>query len=320
VGADPGGRTCLPTVSVVVAAFTMDRWDDLSEALASVSAQTARVLETIVVIDHHPVLLARARRELPCVTVVPNVGSQGAAGARNSGVAQSAGEVVAFIDDDAIAAPTWLEKLLGHFADPGVVGVGGRLYPLWAGTRPRWFPQEFDWAIGASYRGMPQVAMPVRNVWSGNMAIRRRVFDEIAGFRDGFGKRGEHRRPEDTDLCMRAAAADRGSWIYEPAALAGHRVPPQRATLGYFLRRCLDEGAGKAALAALNGASDSTLTERHYTRQVLPRGVARGLRDTARGDASGWLRSIAIAAGFSCATAGFLASRASGIIHGQAGG
>ena len=306
----------LPTVSVIIPAFATERWDDTRQAVASVRAQTVPALETILIIDNNPALLDRAERELEDVIVLPNTGSKGASGARNSGVAASRGEVVAFLDDDAVASPTWLEGLLRHFLDPDVVGVGGKLIPLWPDSRPRWFPGEFDWAVGASYRGLPEEASPVRNVWSSNMAIRRRVFDAIAGFREGFGKVGARSRPEDTDLCLRAAAARQlGIWIYEPAAVAGHRVPRRRATVGFFLRRCLNEGAGKAALAALNGSRESMSAERHYTRHVLPGGMARGLRETARGDVSGGLRSLVIAAGFSLAAVGFLTGRAAGIFH-----
>jgi hypothetical protein len=310
---------CLPTVSVVIAAFTMDRWAFLEAAVASVRAQTVPVLETVVVIDHHPGLLARARREFADVTVIPNAGGRGASGSRNTGVAASSGEVVAFLDDDAVASATWLEPLLRHFTRPDVVGVGGRLDPLWAGRRPRWFPPEFGWVVGASYRGMPEKAEPVRNVWSGNMTVRRQVFDAIGGFRADFGKVGGRSRPEDTDFCLRAAA-DRGTWIYEPAGLARHRVPAQRATLSFFLRRCFQEGHGKAALAALNGIRESTSAERLYARYLLPAAIARGLRDAMRGDASGGLRSAAIGAGFFSAAAGFLAGRAAGIAHRGSGG
>lgn len=118
--------TGLPTVSVVIAAFTIERWADLQEAVASVRAQTVPVLETIVVIDHHPGLLARARRGLADVTVIPNVGGRGASGGRNTSVAASHGEVVAFLDDDAVASPTWLEPLLHHFRRPDVVGDARR--------------------------------------------------------------------------------------------------------------------------------------------------------------------------------------------------
>jgi glycosyltransferase involved in cell wall biosynthesis len=301
-----GQRTRLPAVSVVIAAFSDARWHYLCDAVASVLAQTRPAIETVVVIDHNLALLARARRELPAAKVIPNSGARGASGARNTGVAACHGDVLAFLDDDARASAGWLEALLRHFADEDVVGVGGRVNPLWATARPRWFPPEFDWTIGASYRGMPQDAGPVRNVWSNNMAIRRSAFEAAGGFREDFGKVGARSRPEDTDLCLRAASAgDQRIWVYEPAGMAGHRVPPERATVGYFLRRCFHEGRGKAGLAALDGAGESTSTERHYARHVLPRGVVRGLRETVRGDISGVLRSAAIAAGLGVATAGF---------------
>ena len=118
-----------------------------------------------------------------------------------------------------------------------------------------------------------------------------------------------------TFLCLRAAAVtNQGTWVYEPAGLAGHWVPRERATVRYFLRRCFHEGRGKAGLAALDGAGESTSTERHYARHVLPRGVARGVRDVLRGDGAGALRSAAITAGFGVTVAGF----AVGILAGGA--
>lgn len=303
-------------VTVVIAAFSTDRWDATCEAMASIQAQTAPPAETVLVIDHNPDLLTRAAAAFPKATVIPNAGHQGASGTRNTGVAASGGELIAFLDDDAVAAPDWLERMVPHFARPEVVGVGGRCDPLWFTSRPRWFPPEFDWIVGASYRGMPEVAQPIRNVWSGNMILRRRIFEEIGGFNEDFGKVGKVARPEDTDLCLRAAAAqDRGTWIYEPAAVAGHRVPASREKVPFFLRRCLNEGRGKAELAQLNGAT-ATSSERQYTREVLPRGIARGLREAARGDLSGAARSLAIAAGLSLAAAGFITGRIAQTAHG----
>jgi glycosyltransferase involved in cell wall biosynthesis len=296
---DPTGTR--PTVSVIIAAFASERWESLLEAVSSVAAQTSPALETIVVIDHNPDLLARARRELP-VMVVPNAGARGASGARNTGVARSRGEVVAFLDDDAVATRNWLGRLLAHFTDPGVVGVGGRLDPLWATAPPRWFPGEFGWAIGASYTGMPERTAPVRNVWASNMAVRRAAFDAAGGFREDFGKVGAVSRPEDTDLCMRVNG---GAWLYDPDSAVGHRVPAQRARFRYFLVRCFNEGRGKAGLAALNGARNSTSQERGYTARVLPRAVLRDLGEALRGDAAGVLRGAAIIAGLGVAAAGF---------------
>lgn len=302
--------TGFPTVSVIIPAYEMKRWETLRQAVSSVRAQTLEVLDTIVVIDHNPDLLERAQSEMVGVTVTPNVASQGASGSRNSGVALCKSEIVAFLDDDAVASPDWLEMLLVHFSDPNVVGVGGKIVPLWASSRPRWFPSEFDWTVGTSYLGMPEKPTPVRNVWSNNMAIKREVFNAINGFRDGFGKLGAHNSPEDTDLCLRAAEASPGKvWIYEPSAVISHHVPANRATPGHFLHRCLNEGQGKAVLAAFNGVTESTSAERYYTRHVLPQGVVRGLQDVRHGDVSGSLRSLAIIAGLCCTACGFLAGR-----------
>jgi len=139
-------------------------------------------------------------------------------------------------------------------------------------------------------------------VWSNNMALRRAAFDAAGGFRDDFGKVGTASRPEDTELCLRVTS---GSWLYEPTSAVGHWVPAQRATLRYFLSRCYAEGRGKAQIAVMDGAANSTSAERWYTMRVLPGAVGRGLRDAATGDWSGALRSAAIIGGFCLAAAGF---------------
>lgn len=309
------GPASRPTASVVIAAFASDRWEYLLDAVRSVAAQTRPALETIVVIDHNPELLVRARRELPSalhegddpsqaprLLVVPNAGARGASGARNTGVASSNGDVVVFLDDDAHASRDWLDRLLAHFTDPGVAGVGGRTDPIWATARPSWFPGEFGWTVGASYAGLPTQTARVRNVWTCNMAVRRSAFEKAGGFREDFGKVGTVSRPEDTDLCLRVNS---GAWLYDPASVVGHRVPAHRATFRYFLVRCFNEGRGKAGLAALNGAGASTSLERGYATRVLPRAFWRGLRDAVRGDGTGLLRGAAIMAGFGAASAGF---------------
>jgi hypothetical protein len=295
--------TVSPTVSVVIPAYSDERWTQLLDAVASVAAQTLPTLETIVVVDHNQELLSRARRELTDALVIPNTGARGASGSRNSGVARADGEIIAFLDDDACAATDWLETLIVHFADSAVAGVGGRVDPLWATARPRWFPGEFDWAVGASYSGMPETTTPVRNVWTNNMALRRSAFDAAGGFREDFGKVGIASRPEDTELCLRVTS---GSWLYAPASAVDHWVPAQRATFRYFLRRCFDEGMGKAGIAVMDGAANGTSAERSYTARVLPAAVGRGLRQAVTGDRSGALRSAAIVGGFGMAAAGFV--------------
>src|SRR4051794_5862320 len=114
------GPSTLPAASVVVCAYTERRWDDLRAAVASVAAQTVPALEVVVVCDHNPSLLARVRRELPDAVARANTGERGLSGARNTGVRAARGEVIAFLDDDAVAAPDWLQRLLEPYGDPRV--------------------------------------------------------------------------------------------------------------------------------------------------------------------------------------------------------
>jgi GT2 family glycosyltransferase len=298
-------------VSVVICSFTLQRWDDLQDAVRSVRRQTVAPLEVVVVADSNPALLERIRAQMPDVVAVANKFGRGASGARNSGVGAARGSVVAFLDDDAVADEHWLERLVPALADERfgrVLGAGGWLRPRWSGLAPRWFPAEFYWVVGGSYRGLPTGRAEIRNVWAGNMAIRRDVFDAVGGFRQDFGKIGARARPEDTDLCLRTRAAFPGAvWMLEPAAAAEHKVPADRATLRYYLRRCYAEGVGKAELVALSDG-DAMSDERRHALRALPLGVARGLADTVTGrDAAGILRSAAIVAGLAVAAAGRVA-------------
>ena len=296
-----------PTISVIICAYTDLRWNDLIEAVGSLRRQQLAPAELIVVIDHNPGLLARARAEFPDVTVVENTGPQGLSGARNSGLAAARGEIVAFMDEDATADPSWLQELAAAYADPNVLGAGGAIVPEWQHGRPAWFPEEFDWVVGCTYRGMPQAQAPVRNLIGCNMSLRRAVFAEVGGFRPGIGRVGT--LPvgcEETELCIRVRQRwPHGELVYVPAAVVRHRVPQGRGTWEYFRRRCYAEGISKALVTQLVGAQDGLSSERAYTLRTLPEGMLRGLGAALRGHGGGLRRAGAIAGGFALTTIGY---------------
>jgi hypothetical protein len=305
-GSGVGEDVIYPTVSVIIPTYTRARWDWLHECVASVRAQLVPALEIIVVVDHNPELLEEITGEFPDVITVPNIGGRGVSGARNSGVKASRGEVVGFLDDDSIATPDWLSTLLRHIMTPGVVGVGCYSDGLWETPCPSWFPGEFSWTIGVSYSGLPSAPTAVRNVWTSAMLVKRSAFEIVDGFREDFGKIGNKSLPEDTDLCLRIAAAEENSvWMWDPAKVMQHRVPDGRATFGYLMSRCFLQGWGKAAMAHMDGFDESTAVERHYAARTLPAGVGRGLADAVRGDVSGLGRSGAIVAALSVAVSGY---------------
>jgi glycosyltransferase involved in cell wall biosynthesis len=310
--------------SVVVSTYDEKRWEDLVACLRSLQRQSTPPLETIVVVDHNEALLEKVQAEFPSAAVISNARPRGLAGARNSGVAVAKGDVVAFIDDDARAEPDWLEKLSGCIEEPATVGAGGELLPLWQSPVPGWFPREFYWVFGCSYTGLPDHLAPVRNPIGANMAVRASVLAEVGGFREGdsasapreIRSRGVVRAggnvPDDTDLAIRVKQSrPEAIWLYEPQAKVFHSVTPERTSFAYFVRRCYEEGFGKANLSSYVGAGDGLSSERRHLTVVLPRGVARGLRDLLRGEGEGALRAGAIVVGVLSSACGFLIAKLS---------
>lgn len=295
------------TVSVVICAYTEQRWDDVLAAVRSVDAQTRPALETILVVDHNPALLARLAEALPAVRVVPNTAERGLSGGKNTGVALARGDLVAFLDDDAVAEPEWLEFLTAGFADPRVIGVGGTTLPLWETGRPRWFPAEFDWVVGCTFVG--REPGPVRNLLGGNASFRREVFEIAGGFPTDIGRTAAVSRPlgcEETEFCIRAGQRMPGAvFLYEPRSVIWHRAPAARERFSYFRARCYAEGLSKALVTRSVGVADGLSTEREYTRTVLRRGVARGVGQGMRGEADGFARAGAIVTGLAAAACGY---------------
>ena len=296
-------------VSVVICTYTEERWEDLLAAVESVRGQNMPALETIVVVDHNPPMLERVRAEIPDVIAIANQQTRGLSGARNTGIEAAHGVIVALLDDDATADPDWLARLTAGFEDARVAIIGGAAEPRWLDGKPGWFPEEFNWVVGCSYRGMPERTTPVRNPFGGNMAFRRELYAAYGGFRSGVGRIGT--RPvgcEETEFCIRIHQRQPHSLVlYEPSARIHHKVPGKRTTWRYFCARCYAEGWSKAQISRLVGAGDALSAERRYILRVLPLGVVRGVMDAVlRRDPAGLARAGAIVAGLALTTAGYL--------------
>jgi len=292
----------LSQFAVVICAHDERRWPHLQAAVDSVQRQTLPAAEVVVVVDGNETLLRRAASEFTAVIVVPNDNHPGLGGARNSGVSASVAPVVAFLDDDAIVVDRWLELLATPYADPDVAGVGGSIEPRWELGRPPWFPPEFDWVVGCTYRGMPEGVSQVRNLIGCNMSYRREVLEALNGFRLGYGC-------DETEFCIRLGQRwPRRKLIYVPEAAASHFVPASRATFSRFLSRCYFEGGSKAVVAHLVGRNHGLALERAYTVSTLPRAVVEGAGALVRqGEWSGIRRSGAVVLGFAAASAGYVA-------------
>lgn len=296
-------------ISVVICAHSEERWDAILAAVQSVRDQSQPAVETLVVVDHNPELLNRLKGALPDITIVENRETPGLSGGRNTGIYLATGDVVAFLDDDAVADPQWLKYLNISYADPAVAGVGGLTLPHWQSERPVWLPPEFDWVIGCTYIGTPESRTPVRNLLGGNASFRRGLFDTVGSFRNGLG-RSRSRLPlgcEETEFCIRLSQRHPETlMLFEPRAVIWHLIPPSRCKISYFCIRCYAEGISKSQVTASVGLHDSLATERRYVAKTLPLGIIRGFLDLVRGRPSGLLKSAMIVVGLVATTVGYI--------------
>jgi glycosyltransferase involved in cell wall biosynthesis len=300
-----------PLVSVIICAYTEDRWPLLMRALESVRHQTVTPIEIILCIDHNPALLERCRvfasdgdenggagQRIP-VRVMANRYSGRLGSARNSAADVASGEILAFLDDDAWADPDWLEHLIPPYASDRTVAVGGAPIPYFESVRPAWFPLEFDWVFGCAYAGLPQRRERCARLIGANMSVRAGALKAIGGFHSD-----DH---DDMDMCHRLAHIRPDDEIlYEPDAKVHHFVPDQRTRWGYFCRRCFSVNRGKVgAYRQMEEAADHSADVR-FVMTALFRGVSSSLKVAALGDPWGLARAASIPAGILIAGAGHI--------------
>jgi GT2 family glycosyltransferase len=319
----PGARENI-TTSVVVCVYTEKRLPLIRAALDSIARQTVPPSQVIVVADHNPALCARLEAEYPDHAVMASKFEQGLSGARNTGVEQAAGDVVVFLDDDARAEPRWLETLLACYHDESVLGVGGLVLGDWSPPgRPGWFPEEFGWVVGCSYRGQPEVKAEVRNPIGANMSFRRSAFDRAGLFDSSVGRTLVSSRPlgcEETEFSIRLRRLSPGARIiYDPQAVVYHHIDQSRGTWRYFLGRCRAEGCSKARVSRLSGTSAALSSERSYVTHTIVQAVRRELTGVFRpGGKDSAMRLAALSLGTLATAAGYIREMAPRNVRGAA--
>ncbi|HEX2189569.1 MAG TPA: glycosyltransferase [Longimicrobiaceae bacterium] len=228
-----------PRVSIVIPA--RNEAAHIGDCLDSIAAAVGeRLPYEVTVVDHGSTdgtaEIARSRG----VRVVHHPRGT-VADARNTGVALSAGEVLAFVDGDVVVSAGWgrgLERMLDRFrarprtiagATPGITDPPSWVERLW-----------FDPAKRSAVNHLP----------GANMTIPRALFEELGGF-DARLETGE-----DYDLCRRVTAAG-GEVVKDDGLAVEHRGWPR--TLRQFVRREAWHGAGD--FASLRGVRGSRVAQ-----------------------------------------------------------
>ncbi len=230
----PNERSQWPMVSVVVCAHNAA--DTLDDCLTSLAALTYPQVEVLVVNDGSRDRTPAIARQHGGVRVI-DMPHGGLSAARNVGLAEARGEIVAYTDADVRVDPDWLTYLVQPLLHQDVAGVGG----------PNIVPQDDPWVAQCVARtpgGPTHVLLDDRiaeHVPGCNMAFRRDALLSIGGFNPVYLRAGD-----DVDLCWRLQAS--GLQIgFAGAALVWHH---HRPSLTAFWRQQVGYGEAEAWLSA----------------------------------------------------------------------
>jgi glycosyltransferase involved in cell wall biosynthesis len=249
-----------PAPSVTVVVCTRNRSTLLGEACAALlGVEPPDGGWEVVIVDNSstddtPEVAAAVRDRAPDLVRLVRESTVGLSAARNRGVAEARGQLIAFLDDDAFPAAGWLVALERAFDDGTVACAGGPVDPLLDGELPAWFTGRFlpyltVWDLGPEpielhYNEYPRGA---------NMTFRASAFEQFGGFSTRLGRTGRSLLScEEIELCLRL---ERGGLrtVYVPDARILHTTPVDRLTPEWMERRFAAQGQSEAIVDWTHG-------------------------------------------------------------------
>jgi len=162
---------------------------------------------------------------------------QGKSYALNKGIAETAGDILVFTDDDVVLDPHWLSNIVECFETYRCDGLGGRILPQYPPDVPEWLIKNKDLIVGPvvyyNYgEGTMVYEKPMYEFLGANFAFKRSLFNECGLFRTDIGP-GKKVLGEDTEITNRFLDAGKRLY-YCGKVLVWHPVEPQRMTLKYI--------------------------------------------------------------------------------------
>jgi len=301
------------TVKVSIIICTFNRVDLIGSSILAIQRQAFPADKyEIIVVDNNSTdgtgeIVRNIADSSPVRLKYVFEGQQGLSFARNTGIRNSNGEILAFVDDDIDAESGWLTSLVAAFDDPDVFAVGGPIRAIWLAPRPTWLSDRWQghftvsefrhaWASGEyKYPSYP---------WGANMAFRAKVFTEATMFPTDLGRVGNCLLSNEEIYLFRRIEADGKKIGFAPKAVIHHKIPPERMRKLWLYHRTYWQGRSEAIidinentnlhrnllknLSTLSSSTTST-TESEFDRRCVGKAAFGYIyqvlnRDTGKGD------------------------------------
>jgi len=271
-------------VSVIICEHSLERYDDFRDAVESVFNQTYHNVEVVLVSDGNEEVCETMSIEYghrEDVVIECNNSNVGLLESRNNGAEAASGDIVAFLDDDAVANEDWIAEIVATYKREDVPAVGGKMTPAWVSRQPGYLPEEFFWLIGVTHRGFAEGPGEVRNTPGSNISFRREVFLELNGFDTEIGGRtGDvNLQGGETELCARLRQKCGYGVYYNPDAIVAHKVFEYRTEINWLLDRAFWQGYSKRGMEVLISETNSTDVESDFLRMLLFESAPNRVRD-----------------------------------------
>lgn len=181
--------------------------------------------------------------------------------ARNCGIRHSKGDIIAFLDDDAVAPEYWLKNLVKAFDHaPDVFAVGSKVVPIFVTPPPPWLTKRLGLYISNFDKGNQILTLHYNEYPRGtNMAFRREAFERCGCFSDSFGRKGDSLMSyEEIELCYRIEKAGY-TVLYTPDAEVQHLIRGDRLNEEWFRSRFYWQGRSEGLFDAIHRSRMRTL-------------------------------------------------------------
>lgn len=201
--------------------------------------------------------------------------------ARNRGAKESSGEIIAYLDDDAVASAGWLRVLYQAYRQNEKLAIaGGKVTLIWPEdvTPPPWLSPGLSGNLGAYDLGNALVYIDRSGLTPRglNYSIRRSFLEQIGGFDPNLGRVGKNLLSNEelhtTDLALKLG------WqvAYLPEALVAHNVAPERLNRQWFLSRGWWQGISECYREQISGRAGAAQLSRGGERLI--RGLYKSLK------------------------------------------